>query len=63
MVMEKSNMRPADVVKRAKKSSDFKEIQKNLSGIKIFILYFTSLIDHKTMEHIFLPYINECEKN
>ncbi|UYG95296.1 spore germination protein [Cytobacillus firmus] len=68
MIKEKNNLNPAEnqtpaeIVKRAKKSSDFKEIKKDLFGVQIVILYFTSLIDHKTMEHVFLPYINECEK-
>jgi hypothetical protein len=56
------NQTPTEIVKRAKKSSDFKELKKNVSGVQIFILYFTTLIDHKTMERVFLPYINECEK-
>ncbi|MFP7296757.1 spore germination protein [Neobacillus niacini] len=56
------NQTPADVVKRAKKSSDFKEIIKLVLGVQIHILYFTTLIEHKTMEQVFLPYINECEK-
>ncbi|UNJ81430.1 spore germination protein [Metabacillus dongyingensis] len=56
------NQTPAEIVKRAKKSSDFKEIKKNVSGIQIYILYFTTLIDHKTMERVLLPYINEYEK-
>ncbi|OAS88576.1 spore germination protein [Metabacillus litoralis] len=69
MFKKKNNQSPteyqtlAEIVKRAKKSSDFKEIKKNISGIQIFILYFTTLIDHKTMERVFLPYINEYEKN
>ncbi|MGD6832891.1 spore germination protein [Sutcliffiella halmapala] len=56
------NQTPTEIVKRAKKSSDFKELEKNVSGVQIFILYFTTLIDHKTMERVFLPYINNCEK-
>jgi hypothetical protein len=56
------NQTPTEIVKRAKKSSDFKEIQKNVSGVQIFILYFATLIDHKTMEQVFLPYLNEWEK-
>ncbi len=62
MIKEKKNQNPAEIVKRAKKSSDFKEIKKKVSGVQIFISCFTSLIDHKTMEQVFLPYINECEK-
>ncbi|WP_226529018.1 spore germination protein [Metabacillus niabensis] len=57
------NQTLAEIVKRAKKSFDFKELKKNISGIQIFILYFTSLIDQKTMERVLLPYINEYEKN
>ncbi|MDQ0971162.1 hypothetical protein QFZ31_001040 [Neobacillus niacini] len=56
------NLTHTEIVKRAKKSSDFKEIKKNVSGVQILIFYFTTLIDHKTMERVFLPYINECEK-
>jgi hypothetical protein len=56
------NQTLAEIVKKAKKSFDFKEIKKNISGIQIFILYFTTLIDHKTMERVFLPYLNEYEK-
>ncbi|WP_417900409.1 spore germination protein [Bacillus haimaensis] len=68
MIMRKNNQNPTEsqtpteILKRAKKSSDFKILEKNVSGVRIFIFYFTTLIDHKTMEHVFLPYINECEK-
>jgi hypothetical protein len=68
MLMNKNDPNPAEnqtlleIVKRAKKSSDFKEIKKVVSGVNINILYFTTLIEHKTMERVFLPYINECEK-
>lgn len=68
MFKKKNNQNPtenqthSEIVKRAKKSSDFKEIKKNVSGVQIVILYFTTLIDHKTMERVFLPYINEWEK-
>jgi hypothetical protein len=51
----------AEILIRAKKSSDFKEIKKKVSGVQLFIYYFNTLIDHKTMEHIFLPFINEWE--
>jgi spore germination protein KA len=44
---------PTEIVNRAKESSDFKEIKKNVSGVQIYILYFTTLIDHKTMESDF----------
>ncbi|MGX6443506.1 spore germination protein [Neobacillus sp. K501] len=50
-----------EIVQRAKKSSDFKELKKTVSGVQLFILYFTTLIDHKTMEHVLLPYMNEWE--
>ncbi|MGM0827683.1 MAG: spore germination protein [Bacillota bacterium] len=68
MIKKKNNQHPTgsqtptEIVNRAKKSSDFKEIKKNVSGVQIYILYFTTLIDHKTMERVFLPYINDCEK-
>jgi Bacillus/Clostridium GerA spore germination protein len=68
MLMSNNDPTPAEIqtlleiVKRAKKSSDFKEIKKQVSGVNINILYFTTLIEHKTMERVFLPYINECEK-
>jgi hypothetical protein len=68
MLMSKNDPNPAEnqtllkIVKRAKKSSDFKEIKKQVSGVNINILYFTTLIEHQTMERVFLPYINECEK-
>jgi len=69
MFKNKNNQSPAEnqtlaeIVKRAKKSFDFKELKKNISGIQVFILYFTSLIDQKTMERVLLPYIHEYEKN
>lgn len=50
-----------EIVERAKKSSDFKEMKRTVSGVQLFILYFTTLIDHKTMEHVLLPYMNEWE--
>lgn len=50
-----------EIVERAKKSSDFKELKKTVSGVQLFILYFTTLIDHKTMEHVFLPFMSEWE--
>jgi hypothetical protein len=68
MLMSKNDPNPAEnqtlleIVNRAKKSSDFKEIKKQVSGVNINILYFTTLIEHQTMERVFLPYINECEK-
>lgn len=56
------NQTLAEIVKRAKKSSDFKEIKKQVAGVRICILYFTTLIDHNKMERVFLPYLNECEE-
>lgn len=56
------NQTLAEIMKRAKKSSDFKEINKQAAGVQICILYFTTLIDHNKMERVFLPYLNECEE-
>ncbi|MBY0147493.1 hypothetical protein [Neobacillus niacini] len=61
MLMSKNDPNPAEnqtlleIVKRAKKSSDFKGKKKQVSGVNINILYFTTLIEHQTMERVFLP--------
>lgn len=56
-----NNQTITEVISNAKKSNDFTEIKKIVSGFTLSISYFNTLIDHNTMQKILLPYIDKYE--
>ncbi|MES9684560.1 hypothetical protein ABWK22_17000, partial [Gottfriedia acidiceleris] len=43
------------LIKIARKSRDFSQIEKTINDTKILITYFSTLINHELMQNIFLP--------
>jgi Bacillus/Clostridium GerA spore germination protein len=50
------------LIKIAKKSSDFSHINRCVYGTQINIFYFSSLINHEVMQRSFLPYLSSQPK-
>jgi hypothetical protein len=56
--MKKNDLTLEELFIAAKKSKDFTRIERSIDGTKIYLSYFTTLVDHEIIQKSLLPYLN-----